>query len=92
MTALAQRRDDTVRRFEPEIGANERVIDLIERCSVELALGDEVRDRAQRRGTALEAAGQPMPPLALSFGGFSGFRCTIGWTVLHRAPVIAVSA
>src|SRR5208283_3467071 len=93
--AFAQRGDDAVRRFEPEIGADERIVDLIKRRGVEPALGDEIRNGAQRRGTAPEPAGETLPPLAPAFRGLGG-RFAVGGTVLltvlHPAPVIAVSA
>ena len=81
-----------MRRELAKIGANERVIDLVENSGVEPALGDEVRDGAERRGAAFEPAGEAHPPLALGLGSCGGFRDAVVWTVLHAAPVIAVSA
>ena len=47
VAAFAQRRGDAVRGFEPEIGADQRVLDLFQRRIVELALGDEIGDRGR---------------------------------------------
>ena len=71
MTASAQRVRDPVRGADAEIGPNQRIVDFLDRRLVEHALGDEIRDRGQRRRAALEAAGKAPPPRLLGFGGFS---------------------
>jgi hypothetical protein len=66
VTALRQRVADTIRGIEAQIGAHQHILDVGNRFGVELALGDEVGDRAaQRRGRAFEPAGKAPPKAAL---------------------------
>ena len=82
VAAVAERGGDAARGVEPEIGADQHVLDLGDGCGIELALGDEIGDgAAERRRRALEPAGQAPPPIAFCF-------CH---AVVHAAPVIAVS-
>ena len=49
MTASLRAVRNPVRGADAEIGANQRVLDFLDRRRVELALGDEIGDRGQRR-------------------------------------------
>ena len=52
---------------DAEVGADQRVLESVERRRIELALGDEIGDRAaERRRGALEPAGQALPPALLA--------------------------
>ncbi len=82
----AQRGGDLARGVDAEIGANEHVLDLVDRRRIELAFEHDFRDGfAKRRGAALEPAGQAPPPIFRRCGR------AVCRTVLHAAPVIAVS-
>ena len=47
VAAFAERVRDPVRGADAEIGADQRIVDLLERRLVELALGDEIGDRGR---------------------------------------------
>ena len=54
----------------PQIGPDQRLLQLLDHGAVELALGDEVRDRAADRGRgALEAAGEAAGRTSPFFAG-----------------------
>ena len=89
VAAFGQRIADAIRGIEAEIGAHQHVLDLGDRLGVELALGDEVGDRAaQRRRRALEPAREAPPKAALCF--VRSFT-HIDAAAASVAPVIAVS-
>src|SRR5438445_53212 len=54
------------RAVDPEIGADQHLLNLVEHRAVELALDDEIGDgAADRGGGALEPAAQALPPSRL---------------------------
>ena len=89
MAAFGQRIADPVRSIKAEIGAHEDILDLGDRCGIELALGNKVGNgAAQRRGGALEPAGKATPQTVFRFGrAFAHFPDAVASVV----PVIAVS-
>ena len=66
VAALAHGLRDPGRGLDAEIGLDQRVLELLQRVGVELALGEQAGDAlGQRRGGALHAPREAAPPAAL---------------------------
>src|SRR5205814_2126489 len=69
-----------------EIGADQQFLQLLDRCGIELALGDQVGDRSSdRRGGPFQPAGEAGKP-ALFWGVIHAGRRDSGFSMDVKAP------
>ena len=69
-TALRQRLRDARRRWQAKVGAQQHVLEIVERRGVEPPFGEDVGDAlAERPGRARQAVAQALPPRAFRLRG-----------------------